>query len=296
MQIAFLGLGMMGSRMAANLVRAGYHLTVWNRTIERAEGFVADHPGTRLALTPREAAEDADILFSMVVDGRQVHELLLGRDGAVDGARPSTLFVDCSTIGPEYARSIGIGLRDRGFAFLDAPVTGSWPRAEAGTLVFMVGGERAEFERVKPVLDVMGTLTVYSGASGQGQVIKVINNAVSAVNTVVVGEALLTAECQGADLDALVEVMGAGSGGSMMLELKAGPMRKHDYTPLFRLDHMLKDVRLCLEAADAAGIEFGYAREADEVLGRASAMGHGNDDFSALIEVLEVDADMRLDE
>jgi 3-hydroxyisobutyrate dehydrogenase len=296
MQIAFLGLGMMGSRMAANLVRAGYRLTVWNRTIERAEGFVADHPGTRLALTPREAAEDADIVFSMVVDGRQVHELLLGRDGAVDGARPSTLFVDCSTIGPEYARSIGIGLRDRGFAFLDAPVTGSWPRAEAGTLVFMVGGERAEFERVKPVLDVMGTLIVYAGPSGQGQVIKVVNNAVSAVNAVVVGEALLTADRQGADLDALVEVMGAGSGGSMMLELKAGPMREHDYTPLFRLDHMLKDVRLCLEAADAAGIEFGYAREADEVLGRASAMGHGNDDFSALIEVLEVDADMRLDE
>src|ERR1700733_2662720 len=163
MQIAFLGLGMMGSRMAANLAAAGYHLNVWNRTTSCAEEFVAEYPATRLALTPREAAEDADIVFSMVVDGRQVHELLLGRDGAVGGARPSTLFVDCSTIGPEYARSIGIGLRDRGFAFLDAPVTGSWPRAEAGTLVFMVGGERAEFERVKPVLDTLGTLIVYSG-------------------------------------------------------------------------------------------------------------------------------------
>jgi 3-hydroxyisobutyrate dehydrogenase-like beta-hydroxyacid dehydrogenase len=296
MQIAFLGLGMMGSRMAANLAAAGYHLTVWNRTTSRAKEFVAEHPGTRLALTPREAADDADIVFSMVVDGRQVHELLLGRDGAVDGARPSTLFVDCSTIGPEYARSIGIGLHDHGFAFLDAPVTGSSPRAAAGTLVFMVGGERAEFERVRPVLEAMATLIVYAGASGQGQIVKVINNAVSAVNAVVLGEALLTAQRQGADLDALVEVMGAGSGGSMMLELKAGPMRMHDYAPLFRLDHMLKDVRLCLEAGDAAGIDFSYARDTDEVLGRASAMGYGDADFAALIEVLEVDADVRLGE
>jgi 3-hydroxyisobutyrate dehydrogenase len=294
MRVAFLGLGIMGSRMAANLVKAGYQLSVWNRTTERSEQFVLEHPSTRLALSPREAAEDADVVLSMVVDGRQVHELLLGRDGAVEGAPASTLFVDCSTIGPEYARSIGTGLSDRGYAFLDAPVTGSSPRAQEGTLVFMVGGERAEFDRVRPVLQAMGSLIVYAGPSGQGQVIKVVNNAVSAINAIVVGQALLTAERQGADLDALVEVMSAGSGGSMMLDLKAGPMRSHDYTPLFRLDHMLKDVRLCLQAGKAAGAEFEFAHEADEVLGRASAMGYGNDDFSALIEVLEVDADIRL--
>jgi len=294
MRVAFLGLGIMGSRMAANLTRAGHELTVWNRTTSVADEFAALHPGVKVAASPREAGISAEVVLTMVVDGRQVHELLLGPEGAATAAAAGTLFIDGSTTGPAYARSIATSLQDMKMRFLDAPVTGSSPRAEAGTLVFMVGGERADFDAALPLLETMGSQIVYAGLSGQGQVVKVINNAVAATNAAVVGGALLAAKRMGADLDALVEVMAAGSGGSTMLELKAAPMRAHDYTPLFKLDHMLKDVRLCLEAGRAAGAQFRFVPETEAILAQASVMGHGDDDFAALIEGLEAASDLRL--
>jgi 3-hydroxyisobutyrate dehydrogenase-like beta-hydroxyacid dehydrogenase len=294
MRVAFLGLGIMGSRMAANLCAAGHELTVWNRTAEVAERFVAEHPGAVAAASPLEAGHGAEVVVTMVVEGAQVRELLLGGLGAARSAAPGSLCIDCSTIGPTAARELGSDLAALGIEFLDAPVTGSAPRAQDGTLVFMVGGERAAYERALPLLEVMGSLVVYAGASGQGQVIKVINNAVAAVNAAIVGQALLCGTALGADLDALVDVMKAGSGGSMMLELKSGPMRNHDYTTLFKLDHMLKDVRLCLEAGAAVNFPVRFGEAIEEVLAQASAMGHGDDDFAALIEVLEASADIRL--
>ena len=136
---------------------------------------------------------------------------------------------------------------------VDAPVTGSSPKAEDGTLTIMAGGEQADFERALPVLEAMGKLIVHAGPLGQGQMVKLINNAVAAINAATVGQALVFADRAGVDLDALEAVMRAGSGGSAMLELKAGPMRAHDYSTLFKLDHMLKDVRLCLEEGRPPG-------------------------------------------
>jgi 3-hydroxyisobutyrate dehydrogenase-like beta-hydroxyacid dehydrogenase len=294
MRVAFLGLGIMGSRMAGNLARKGFALTVWNRTAATADAFAAEHPGVGVAPTPREAALDAELIVSMVVDGPQVERVLLGADGAVDGAAPGTLFADCSTIGPAQARQIGGSLAERGFALLDAPVTGSSPRAQDGTLTIMVGGEPGDYARALPAFDAMGSLIVHAGPLGQGQLLKVINNAVGAANASTVGQALLVAGAAGADLDALVRVMAAGSGGSTMLDLKATPMREHDFSTLFKLDHMLKDVRLCLEAAQAAGVPFDSAESAEAVLAAASALGHGDDDFAALIDELERRAGSRL--
>lgn len=287
MRVAFLGLGIMGSRMAANLAGAGFGLTVWNRSAVRAEEFAASHAGVEVAASPQAAATDVEVVVSMVVDGPQVEAILLGDDGAAAGARPGTLFLDCSTIGPENARRIGAALEERSLTLLDAPVTGSSPRAEAGTLTIMVGGPEDGFERARPVLEAMGSLIVYAGELGQGQLVKVINNAVAVSNAAVLAESLLVAKRAGADLDALVQVMAAGSGGSVMLDLKAEPMRRHDFTTLFKLDHMLKDVRLCLEAAEAAGIGFDFAQRSEQILARAAADGHGEEDFAALIEVLE---------
>lgn len=295
MNVAFLGLGIMGSRMAANLLDAGHDVCVWNRTAAVAEQFRADHPAARVATTPREAAASTEIVFTMVVDGPQVRELLL--DGAAPagaGAAPGTLFVDCSTIGPEHAREIGADLAERGFGFLDAPVTGSAPRAQDATLTFMVGGAQADYERALPALQKMGKVIVHAGDVGQGQVVKVINNAVAAVNATTVAQALILGSQSGADLSALVTVMGAGSGGSTMLALKAEPMREHDYTTLFKLDHMLKDVRLCLQAAADVNAGFGFAVETEQVLARASQLGFGDQDFAALIEPLESDAKRRI--
>jgi 3-hydroxyisobutyrate dehydrogenase-like beta-hydroxyacid dehydrogenase len=220
--------------------------------------------------------------------------LLLGGQGAARGARPGTLFVDCSTIGVADAVRIAGDLTELGMRFLDAPVTGSSPRAEDGTLTFMVGGSSEDFQQAKPALDVMGTVIVHAGPVGQGQLVKVINNAVAAVNATTVGQALLVARKSGADLDALVQVMAAGSGASTMLTLKAGPMRAHDYTTLFKLDHMLKDVRFCLETAAGAGVAFPFAEATERVLRESSDAGFGNVDFAALIEALETDVDTRL--
>jgi 3-hydroxyisobutyrate dehydrogenase len=294
MRIAFLGLGIMGSRMSANLIKAGFELTVWNRTASTTESFCAEHDGVASAATPAQAATDTEIVITMVVDGPQVEQILLGQDGAATAARPGTLFIDCSTIGPAATRAIGQALSDRGLELLDAPVTGSAPRAADGTLTIMAGGTEEAFARAKPVLETMGQLVVHAGPLGHGQMVKLINNAVAAANASIVGEALLVGHRAGLDLDALVEVMAAGSGASTMLELKAGPMREHDFTPLFKLEHMLKDVRLCLEEGEAAGVPFQFAALTREILTAAMGRGHGDDDFAALIEVLEGFAGTRL--
>jgi 3-hydroxyisobutyrate dehydrogenase-like beta-hydroxyacid dehydrogenase len=288
MRVAFLGLGIMGSRMAANLARAGFELTVWNRTASTAQAFAESHRAAT-ATTPAEAAEGAEIVITMLVDGPQVEEVLTT---AAPGA--GTLCVDCSTIGPTATRAIAAQLAERGASMLDAPVTGSAPRAEDGTLTIMAGGSPEDFERARPVLEAMGKLIVHAGPLGHGQMVKVINNAVAATNTATVGQALLVAARAGVDLDALTQVMGAGSGGSTMLELKAGPMREHDYTTLFKLEHMLKDVRLCLEEGQAAGAPFPFAAQTREILSAAMGRGLGDADFAALIEVLEGEAGVQL--
>jgi 3-hydroxyisobutyrate dehydrogenase len=293
-RIAFLGLGIMGSRMAANVAGAGFELTVWNRTTATAKRFCTEHPEARLARSPAEAASASDIVVTMVVDGDQVSRVLLGDDGAATSLRPGGLCVDCSTIGPAATRTIASALERRGIGMLDAPVTGSAPRAQAGTLTIMAGGSGSEFERARPLLDAIGELIVHAGPLGHGQMVKLINNTVAATNAAVVGEALLVARRAGVDLDALTTVMGAGSGSSTMLELKAGPMRAHDYTTLFKLEHMLKDVRLCLEEGQAAGAPFQFGALTREILTAAMGRGHAEDDFAALIEVLEATAATRL--
>lgn len=285
-RIAFLGLGIMGSRMAANLVRGGFELTVWNRTESKARRFCDEHRAA-LAPTPGEAARDSDIVVTMVVDAAQVEQLLLGEDGVAGSARPGTLCVDCSTIGRSATLEIGARLAEREIGMVDAPVTGSSPRAEDGTLTIMAGGSVDAFARARPLLEAMGELIVHCGPLGQGQMVKLINNAVAAANATVLGQALLVGARTGVDLDALTEVMGAGSGASAMLALKARPMREHDYTTLFKLDHMLKDVRLCLEEGQAAGAPFPFAAVTREILSAAAGMGYGDEDFAALIEVLE---------
>ena len=293
-RLAFLGLGIMGSRQAANLARAGFDLTVWNRTTATAQQFAAEHDGVTVADTPAQAAADADIVFTMVVDGDQVHQVLLGDDGAATQAKPGTLFVDCSTIGPAAAKDIGEALDERGYSLVDAPVTGSSPKAEDGTLTFMVGATDEEFARLAPALDAMGELIVHAGPRGHGQMIKLLNNAMAAANAAIVGEALVVGSRAGVDLDALVKVVASGAGGSTMLNLKAGPMRNHDYTTLFKLEHMLKDVRLCLEEGQRLGVPFPSAAYAREILNAGMGMGHADDDFAAMIEPLEGAAGERL--
>jgi 3-hydroxyisobutyrate dehydrogenase len=281
-RVAFLGLGIMGSRMAANLCRAGFDVTVWNRTRARAE----EHPA-KAADTPADAAGAAEAVITMVVDAPEVEAVLFGPDGAAEGMAPETLAIDMSTIAPSASRAIAARLAEKDVRFLDAPVTGSRPKAEEGTLTIMVGGAAEDHERALPLFEAMGELIVHVGPHGHGSMTKLINNTVAATNAAALAESLVLARRSGLDTDALRRVVAAGSGASAMLELKAGPMLEGDFEPLFKLAHMLKDVRHCLAEAEAAGVPLRLAQEVERLYSEAEALGHGEDDFAAVIEPIQ---------
>jgi 3-hydroxyisobutyrate dehydrogenase-like beta-hydroxyacid dehydrogenase len=291
--VAFLGLGTMGSRQAAVLARAGFDVTVYNRTIERARAWSEEHGG-RVATTPADAVQGAQAVITMVVDGPQVEALLLGPDGAAGNARAGTLFIDMSTIAPGDAREIGARLDEQGHSFVDAPVSGSAAKAADGTLTIMAGGERDAVERARPLLEAMGDSVIHAGPLGHGQTIKLIHNAVAAVNLAVLAQGLVLGDRAGVDLDALIAVLGAGAAGSAMLDRKGDAMRRHDFTPLFKLDHMLKDLRFCLQEAADARVPFPLATSAADAYTAASAHGFGQEDFGAVLEAAERLANHRI--
>ena len=282
-KVAFLGLGIMGSRMAANLCRAGFEVHAWNRTRARAEELAAEH-GAVVADTPAQAAAAPGIAITMVVDSPEVEAVLLGPDGAAEGLGDGGLAIDMSTIAPSASRALADRLSERGIDFLDAPVTGSKPKAEDGTLTIMVGGDTAGFEQARPLFEAMGSLVLHVGPQGHGSMVKLINNTTAAVNTAAVAEGIALARRAGVDLDKLLEVVGAGSGASAMLDLKARPIIEQDYDPLFKLGHMLKDVRHCLAEAKELGVDLRVAAAAEALYADADAGGHYDDDFAAVAE------------
>jgi 3-hydroxyisobutyrate dehydrogenase-like beta-hydroxyacid dehydrogenase len=282
-KVGFIGLGIMGSLQAMNLARAGYELTVFNRTREKADAWVAEHGGTAVG-TPREVAEASDVVITMVVDGAQVEAMV---EQALPGARVNTLFVDMSTIAPGTARALNERLREAGHAFVDAPVTGSSPKAEAGTLTIMCGGAEADIARARPLFEIMGEKIVVCGEAGQGQAVKVISQAVTAVNCATLAQGLVLARQAGVSVEKLLETMDGGSSDSTMRALKGEPMLAHDFTPLFKLEHMLKDVQLCLAEARTAGGAFPFAGLAAELYGAGVGRGLGDQDFAAVLEVVE---------
>ena len=282
-KVAFLGLGIMGSRMAANLCRAGFEVHAWNRTRARAEELAAAH-GAVIAETPAQAAAATGLVITMVVDSPEVEAVLSGPDGAADGLGDGGLAVDMSTIAPSASRAIGDRLGERGIGFLDAPVTGSKPKAEDATLTIMVGGDAAHFERALPLFEAMGKLVLHVGPQGHGSMVKLINNTIAAVNTAAVAEGIAVGRRAGLDLDKLLAVIGAGSGASAMLDLKARPIIERDYEPLFKLGHMLKDVRHCLTESRALGTEMQVAAAAEALYSEADDAGHYDDDFAAVAE------------
>ena len=229
-------------------------------------------------------AEASDVVITMVVDGPQVEDMI---GQALEGARPGTLFIDMSTIAPGTARALNDKLTAAGHHFLDAPVTGSSPKARAGTLVIMVGGEAGDLQRAMPLLEVMGEKIVHAGAAGQGQAVKVLSQGVTAVNCATLAQAITVGRRIGLDLDALLEVMTGGSSDSTMRELKGRAMVDHEIPVLFKLEHMLKDVVLCLVEARSAGASFPFAGLAGELYSAGVGRGLGQQDFGAVLEVVE---------
>ena len=279
-RVAFAGLGIMGGPMAANLVRAGFEVTVYTRTHEKAERFASDH-GARWASTPAEAAEGADAFVSIVPDGPQVEEVLFGDDGAAAALPDGALVVDMSTIAPTASRAIGERLAPH--PYVEGPVSGSKPKAEDGTLTIMAGAAPEDFARARPLFDVMGERIVHVGPVGHGQMAKLLTNTMGAVNAAALAEAIRVAKAAGLDQDAFLEVAGGSAGASTVLTLKGAQMFEERFEPaLFKLEHMLKDVRHCIDEAKALGIELELGATAERLLAAADEAGHGEEDFAAV--------------
>jgi 3-hydroxyisobutyrate dehydrogenase-like beta-hydroxyacid dehydrogenase len=192
-----------------------------------------------------------------------------------------------STIAPTAARAIGERLNDDGVAFLEAPVSGSRPRAESGTLTIMAGGDEADFARAKPLFEAMGERIVYVGPRGHAQLVKLLTNTMAAVNVSALAETVLAVEKAGVNADAFLEIAAGTAGNSTMLELKGRPMFERDFTPLFKLEHMLKDVRHCLDEARALGVELRLGTFVEPLFAKSADDGHGEEDFAAVLRAME---------
>jgi 3-hydroxyisobutyrate dehydrogenase len=280
-RVAFAGLGIMGAPMAANLVRAGLEITVYTRTREKAERFAAEHDGARAATTPAEAARDADAFVSIVPDAPQVEEILFGDEGATAALSEASLVVDMSTISPTASKAIAERLAPR--PYVEAPVSGSKPKAEDGTLTIMAGASPEDFDRAKPLFDILGERIVHVGPVGHGQMAKLLTNTMAAVNAAALAECIRTAKAAGLEQDAFLEVASGSAGASAMATLKGPLMFEARFEPaLFKLEHMLKDVRHCISEARALGIELKLGALAETLYARAAENGHGEEDFAAV--------------
>ncbi|MBS7607511.1 MAG: 2-hydroxy-3-oxopropionate reductase [Candidatus Bathyarchaeia archaeon] len=291
-RIGFIGLGVMGKPMAMNLLRAGYPLTVWNRTRSKMDELVA--MGAYGASSPKEVAERSDVVITMVTDSPDVEEVILGPEGVIHGARPGLIVIDMSTISPRVTRKIAEELAKRGVKMLDAPVSGGEKGAKEATLSIMVGGPREVFEECLPIFEVLGKKITYMGPSGMGQTAKLCNQVICALNIQAVCEGLMLGARAGLDVRKLLEAVSAGAASSWML-INLGPkMIERDFKPGFKIRHQQKDLRLALELAAELGLPLPGTALVQQILRIAEAEGLGDAGTQAAIVAMEKIAGKRL--
>lgn len=284
-RIGFIGLGIMGLPMAKRLVEAGHQVTVWNRTAAKAEPLVK--LGAKQAATPAEAAKGAEFVISIVTDGPDVEAVLLGKDGALSGAKAPTLFIDMSTIAPDAARRISLALGDKGISFLDAPVTGGDVGAKEGTLSILVGGEKEDLEKARELFNVLGKRITHCGAQGAGQTVKAANQILCALNMLGICEALHLAKRSGIDPALVVEALTPGAGGSWALEKLGARIAKDDFDPGFMIDLIQKDLRIVQAAAERLGVPIKGVGVAQAYFADNQAKGEGRLGTQALFKAVE---------
>ncbi|MDJ0724309.1 MAG: NAD(P)-dependent oxidoreductase [Prochloraceae cyanobacterium] len=249
-QIAFLGLGLMGGPMTANLARSEYPVKAWNRTKDRPGVEIAKNAGAAIAKSIREAVETADIIFTCVGDVPDVREVIFGTDGIAKHAKSNALIVDMSTIGSQAAMKIAAELKQFNLRFLDAPVSGGDIGAQKGTLTIMVGGDRGDFEECLPLFEIMGQNITLCGPVGSGQAVKLCNQVLCAVHAIALCEAMELAKIQGIDPNLIVDVCGTGAAGSWALSNLGPKIINSDLAPGFPIEHIIKDLRLVAETIE----------------------------------------------
>ncbi len=285
-KVGFVGLGIMGYPMARNLIEAGYDLVVQNRSPEKAERL-ARESGAETAGSPREVAEEAGIVFTMLPGPPVVEEVVTGENGLLEGAREGALLVDISTSSPVLARRLALEAKERGVGMLDAPVSGGDVGAEEGTLSIMVGGTEEDFERARPLLDVMGGTVTHAGPAGTGQVTKAGNQIVVALVLEAVSEALVLCERAGADPEKVLDALSGGLAGNQVIEVKKDKFLSRDFEPGGKVEYHLKDLGIALEAGREYGVSLPVTALVDQMFGALVAKGRGGWDHSALLTLVE---------
>jgi 3-hydroxyisobutyrate dehydrogenase len=282
--VALLGLGTMGAGMAANLLKAGFPLTVYNRSRAKAEVFAAQ--GARVAHTPADAARGAGVVLSMLADDAASREVWLGNDGALAAAEKGAVLVECSTVSPGWIAELAEAADARRLNFLDAPVTGSRLQAAAGQLTFLVGGSEEAHALAAPVLEAMSKEIVHLGPTGSGAKMKLVNNFLCGVQAASLAEGIAWLERSGLDRDQAIELLKRGAPGSPLLASLSARMTSRDYAVNFHLKLMAKDLLYAAEAAAASGVDLTTAANARRLFERAIASGLGDEDMAAVVEPL----------
>ncbi len=284
-RIGFIGLGIMGKPMVRNLLKAGFAVTVSNRSQPAVDELVAD--GAQATQSPREVAEQSDIVITMVTDGPDVEQVLLGDQGVIEGAHSGLLVIDMSTISPVTTRHIADQLREHDVHMLDAPVSGGDKGAIAGTLSIMVGGDEADFERATPIFEAMGETITYCGPTGAGQTVKACNQIMVAVVIEAVAEALVLGSKAGVDPDIILRVLGGGMAQSRMMDVRGPTMAQHIFEPGFKSKLHLKDLGIVINTAREFGVALPVTGVVSQLYTTLVESGHGEEDTSAILTVLE---------
>jgi 3-hydroxyisobutyrate dehydrogenase-like beta-hydroxyacid dehydrogenase len=282
-KIGFIGLGIMGSGMAANLRKAGYELLAWNRTKAKADNLIAQ--GAVFARNFAEMAREADVIFTMLAADAQVLEVLLGDQGIIQAAKPGQIVIDSSTVSPDTSRLLYAKFAEKGVSFLDAPVTGSAPHAKEGTLGFMVGGDRETFDRCTELFRTMGKNWVYLGPAGSGSTAKLASNTMVAISLLALAEGLAIVEKGGVNPEDFIKVISNGGANSRVAETKAPKILNRDMSAEFSAALMNKDLGLAVELAGRLGVATPALGLAKQVLQMTVGRGFGGADVSAVYEM-----------
>lgn len=283
--IGFIGLGIMGKPMAQNLIKAGHSLTVYNKSAASVEELAA--AGAQRGTSSSDVAARSDIVITMLPDGPDVEQAVLGAGGVLEGARPGTIVVDMSSINPLVSQKVAAACAAKGVEFVDAPVSGGEPKAIDGTLAIMAGGKREVFERVEPVLKAMGSSVVLTGPVGAGNVTKLANQIMVACNIAAMGEALALATKAGLDPDVVFQAVKGGLAGSAVLNAKAPMVISRNFKPGFRVRLHHKDLRNALQAAESMSVPLPLTERVQQMIANLMENGKGELDHSAIVQYLE---------
>jgi 3-hydroxyisobutyrate dehydrogenase len=284
-KIGFIGLGIMGRPMCLNLLKAGYHLSVYNRTKLKAEEIIKS--GANWCNSPKDVAAQSDIIITIVTDTPDVEEVILGDNGVIHGVKSGSVVVDMSTISPSVTRAIALQLQKIQVGMLDAPVSGGDTGAQQGALAIMVGGEEDVFQRCLPVFQVLGKSVTHVGGNGMGQTVKLCNQILVAITNMAVSEALVYAKESGVDLATMIEAVKGGAAGSWQLSNLGPKMIERDFTPGFMIDLQQKDLRLAMESAAEMGLPLSALELVHKLYSDCQSHGEGKEGTQALIKSIE---------